>query len=254
MSLYQVVIMPGLAGGREEFAAQVAGLSARVVDPFVDGDLTVDGQARRLAESMAAQGLDRCVVIGHSHGGLVALSLAAQRPDLVAGLVLLDTPVLLPGLVRLLARVPLAVLRTPWGPGAVRRFFTATFTDADGPDWRAAVLARLSRVPRAAVRAIVSGTFTYDSAARLRALTIPTLCIRANIPIKLHHLPAGVRGASLPDVGHWPHVHAPNETNRLLTAFLAAGQDVGAALAAAPSMTTSKQSRNRSSTVRSGWK
>ena len=225
MSQYTVMIVPGLAGDREEFAAQVTYLSARVVGPFVDGDLTVDGQARRLAEVVTAQGFDPCVVIGHSHGGLVALSLAAQRPDLVAGLVLLDTPVLLPRLVRLLARAPLTVLRTPWGPGAVRRFFTATFTDVDGPDWRAAVLARLSRVPRAAGRAIVSGTFTYDSATRLRALTVPTLCIRANIPIKLHHLPAGVRGASLPDVGHWPHVHAPNETNRLIAEFLTALPD-----------------------------
>jgi pimeloyl-ACP methyl ester carboxylesterase len=42
----------------------------------------------------------------------------------------------------------------------------------------------------------------------------------ANIPIPLHRLPAGVRGASLPDVGHWPHVHAPDATNRLITAFL----------------------------------
>jgi pimeloyl-ACP methyl ester carboxylesterase len=135
--------------------------------------------------------------------------------------VLLDTPVLLPRLVRLLARVPLFVLRTPWGPGFVRRFFTATFTDADGPDWRAAVLARLDQVPHPAVRAVVGGTFTYDSGARLRALTVPTLCIRANVPIKLEDLPPGVRGASLPNVGHWPHVHAPHETNQLVEGFLA---------------------------------
>lgn len=32
------------------------------------------------------------------------------------------------------------------------------------------------------------------------------------------------------------------------------GQEVAPALAAAPAMTTSRQSRNRSSTVRPGWK
>jgi len=213
-------MVPGLAGGREEFAALGEYLPGRVVEPFTDGDLTVDGQARRLAAWLTAESIASCIAVGHSHGGLVALSLAAQRPDLVAGLILLDTPVLLPLPVRLLARLPAAILRTPLGPTAVRRFFTATFTDADGPQWRAAVLNRLDQVPRAVARAVVGGTFTYDSAKRLQSLAVPALCVRANIPIRLERLPAGVRGAVLPGFGHWPHVHAPVATAHLIAEFL----------------------------------
>ena len=144
------------------------------------------------------------------------------RPELVAGLVLLDVPLLLPPAVRLLARLPLALLRTPLGRPAVRRFFAGTFRAADGPAWRAEVLARLDRVPAHVVRAVVAGTFTYDSAARLRALTVPAVCVRANIPVRLDRLPATVRAVEIPGVGHWPHVHAPEATNRAIETLLQA--------------------------------
>jgi proline iminopeptidase len=40
----------------------------------------------------AAAGIDRCVLVGHSHHGNVALEYAAHFPDRVSGLVLLGTP------------------------------------------------------------------------------------------------------------------------------------------------------------------
>lgn len=44
--------------------------------------------------TLDAAGLDRPVVVGHSWGGMVGLRLAASRPDRVAGLVLVNTPLL----------------------------------------------------------------------------------------------------------------------------------------------------------------
>ncbi|GAA3227519.1 hypothetical protein GCM10010532_060960 [Dactylosporangium siamense] len=227
------MLVPGLAGSRTEFDAQVArfaGAGPRqrrvvAVEPPETGDLGVDGQARRLAGRISGEG--PCVLVGHSHGGLVALSLAVQRPDLVAGLMLLDVPLLLPPPLRVLARLPLALLRTPLGRPAIRRFFTATFRPADGPAWRAEVLARLDRVPAHVVRAVVAGTFTYDSTTRLRALTVPAVCVRANIPVRLDRLPATVRGTEIAGVGHWPHVHAPEATNRAIALLLDTVEEQG---------------------------
>ncbi|MEV4508499.1 alpha/beta hydrolase [Dactylosporangium sp. NPDC049525] len=227
--------MPGLAGSGDEFSAQVAwfgggrpgdapGGPARrrvvAVEPFTGGDLSVDGQARQLAALLEGQGDAPCVVVGHSHGGLVALSLAVQRPELIAGLVLLDVPLLLPPLARVLARLPLALLRTPLRKPLLRRFFRTTFREADGSAWRAEVLARLDRVPAHVVRAVVGGTFTYDSTSRLRALAVPAVCVRANIPVRLDRLPAAVRRVEITGVGHWPHVHAPEATHRAVEALL----------------------------------
>lgn len=224
MSLYPIVVLPGLAGSRSEFDALAAHLTGarrvEIVLPFLDGDLTVDGQARQFTARIAAAGIDKCVLIGHSHGGLVALSLAAQRPDLVAGLVLLDTPVQLPPVVRLAARVLFAAVPDRLFQRGIRRFFAATFTDADPRAWQAAVMERLAGTPQAVIRAVVAGTFTYDSGTKLRALTVPALCVRANIPIRLDELPATVRGEQVLGVGHWPHVHSPETVNKILDAFL----------------------------------
>jgi lipase len=46
--------------------------------------------ARDAAAAMRAMGLERSVVVGHSMGGFVAAALAAQEPDLVAGVVFID--------------------------------------------------------------------------------------------------------------------------------------------------------------------
>lgn len=234
MSIYPVVLLPGLAGARTEFAALVDRFAAahpvHALDPFGAGDLTVDGQADQLAAAVRRLSCDPAavrrmsgdpaVVVGHSHGGLVALSMAARHPDLVAGVVLIDTPVLLPRAARLLARLPLAALGTPLARPAVRLFLAATFRDADPPAWRDEVLTRLAAVPLPVVRAVVAGTFTYDSTRRLRELTVPALCVRANIPIRLERLPSGVRTADIPGAGHWVHVHAADRTGDAVAGFL----------------------------------
>lgn len=54
---------------------------------------TIDANAAALAAALA----EPVVVVGHSFGGAIALHLAATRPELVAGLVLLDPAVGLDG-------------------------------------------------------------------------------------------------------------------------------------------------------------
>ncbi|WP_349268388.1 2-succinyl-6-hydroxy-2, 4-cyclohexadiene-1-carboxylate synthase [Mycolicibacterium parafortuitum] len=72
-----------------EFAA--AGLRAIAVDLPGYGDAagcTVDPWTA-VAETLAARGVRRCVLVGNSLGALVALQVAAVNPDLVEGLVAL---------------------------------------------------------------------------------------------------------------------------------------------------------------------
>jgi pimeloyl-ACP methyl ester carboxylesterase len=52
--------------------------------------VTVTSQVSDLAAIAATAGNGSCVLAGHSWGGLLVLLAAAQRPDLVAGLVLID--------------------------------------------------------------------------------------------------------------------------------------------------------------------
>ena len=96
-----LLLLHGLIATGETFASPIAELpeSRRIVAldlpgaGFSDRDLKADvsfvGMARVVAGFMAAVGLDRPVLLGHSHGGAVSLQLAIERPESVRALVLL---------------------------------------------------------------------------------------------------------------------------------------------------------------------
>lgn len=52
---------------------------------------SVEAYAEQLYSLLVASQVDRCVLIGHSMGGYVALALAASHPERVAGLVLFNS-------------------------------------------------------------------------------------------------------------------------------------------------------------------
>lgn len=62
-----------------------------------DAPWTIEANAAALAALVEAEGAAPVVAVGHSFGAAIALSLAATRPELVAGLVLLDPAVALDG-------------------------------------------------------------------------------------------------------------------------------------------------------------
>jgi lipase len=76
-----------LAGRRAVFALDLRGRgdSEKPAGPY-----GMVQHARDAAAAMRAMGLERSVVVGHSMGGFVAAALAAQEPDLVAGVVFID--------------------------------------------------------------------------------------------------------------------------------------------------------------------
>lgn len=53
---------------------------------------TLHDHVRQVEETMLGHGITGAVIAGHSWGGMIALRLARRRPDLVAGLVLTNTP------------------------------------------------------------------------------------------------------------------------------------------------------------------
>jgi len=121
--------------------------------------LALEGRVERLVEERGG----KATLVGHSLGGLLARAVAAQRPDLVDGIVTLGSPMLAPGAVHRLLALDLALLvalqrvgvaalmgldctsgecaRTSWeraqaglDPGVA---FTSIFSRRDGiVDWR----------------------------------------------------------------------------------------------------------------------
>ena len=95
-----ILLIPGLASSGDTWTTTVAHLSSRFTChvftlagfagvPPIEGPLFTAVQ-KALAEYIREQRLDHPVVIGHSLGGMVAMALAAEHPDVVGPLVVVD--------------------------------------------------------------------------------------------------------------------------------------------------------------------
>jgi pimeloyl-ACP methyl ester carboxylesterase len=95
-----MILIPGLASSGETWDTTVARYRTRFTChvltvagfagvPPIDGPL-LPAVRRDLAEYIRAQKLDRPIIVGHSLGGTIALTLAIEHPDLVGPLVIVD--------------------------------------------------------------------------------------------------------------------------------------------------------------------
>ena len=95
-----VVFLHGIGSAARSFTAQLAGLAARYravawnapgyagSTPLSEPDPDAGHYADRLATWLAGIGIDRCHLVGHSLGGLIAARFAATRPERVHSLTL----------------------------------------------------------------------------------------------------------------------------------------------------------------------
>ena len=81
------LLAPHLAGRR----LVIPDLPGHGASPAGMHEVTPAGFAEALAGLIDGLKLDRPVIVGHSLGGMIAIELAARRPELVGGLVLLAT-------------------------------------------------------------------------------------------------------------------------------------------------------------------
>jgi lipase len=56
-----------------------------------EGEISIASFAAGLADGLDRKRVGPAVVVGHSMGGMVAVKLASIRPDLVAGVIVLDS-------------------------------------------------------------------------------------------------------------------------------------------------------------------
>lgn len=82
-------LVPLLTGSHRVIRVDLLGCGA---SGKPDGaSLAVEDQTRRVGEVLDLLGVKRATVAGHSSGGVFVTALAEQRPDLVAGVVLINT-------------------------------------------------------------------------------------------------------------------------------------------------------------------
>jgi pimeloyl-ACP methyl ester carboxylesterase len=241
------VLLSGLLGGTGGFRrlqAELLSHGCRVVaiDAYAlsldSTDVAFAALARRVNAELHRLGADSVLVVGHAHGGGVALRLAALAPERVSALYLLDVGALPESRTKVfssaLRLVPL-LTRLPGGRGFVRsRLMRGIRRNAGRQEWLDTVTQRtytepvLDRIGEVVAMARRLATAREPEpldrvVARVRA---PVTLILGEVPhpsgpdsaelTALESLGERVRIERLAGVGHFPHEEAPAEVARIL--------------------------------------
>lgn len=242
-----VVLVSGIVGGvnglrRLEDRLLAQGHRVVAIDPFrlsLDSvDMSFAAVARRVERVLAAHGIGRAHVVAHSHGGGVMLRVAADRPDRIASLTLIEVgaqPSMRSERLDLALRLLPTLAKAPGGRQLLRRRFIAglrqnaanpAFLDAATERaYTEPLLERLDAVSAMGRRMIAAvEPEPIDSVvARIR---IPVTVVVGRVPhaagprapeiAALERLGALLRVVRLPGAAYFPHEEAPDDVARLI--------------------------------------
>ena len=233
------MLVHGIACHRAFMAPQARFLRARhrvvAIDLRGHGDsdaprqrYTIEALADDVGWICEQRELERAVVVGHSLGGLVALELAAARPDLIGGAVLIDS-VLLAGEDRAGdRRRSRRGLRGPDADRVLRDYFRLFFGPHDDPavcDW---ILDQAVRTPAHVTSSIwEEASSSWDDAGALTRCRAPLLYLdagtaNADLERAVGLNPSITLGRTV-GTGHFSQLICPQQVNAMLERFLAVG-------------------------------
>jgi pimeloyl-ACP methyl ester carboxylesterase len=210
-----------------------AGLRLIVLDLRGTGDsgkpetgYTLERHAKDVLAVADAVGAQSFVLIGHSMGGAIAQWIAADQPDRVRALMLMNA---VPASGMPLPDDARALFRGSPGSremqGVILNLSCKQLSDAS----RERLLDDAAKVSAAAIQEGFDAWSTGGFADRLGAIRAPTLVVTTDDAFMppdfmrqtiVSHI-KGARLAVLPGPGHYPQVERPRETAALLQAFLA---------------------------------
>jgi pimeloyl-ACP methyl ester carboxylesterase len=189
--------------------------------PARDDDYSYAGRAADVASAADALALGHFVIVAHSGGAAVALEYAAQHPERVAGLLLVEPPTdpraipqeVRDGMVRDLA-----------GPHSlqVQQDFYRTIA-GDDPAVRERVLADCAVLGSRARAGLAQALATWDPKAALDAWQGPLLVLvipRNENEHALYRLRPGVPHQVIADAGHWLQLDQPERVRQVIREFV----------------------------------
>lgn len=226
-----IVFIHGNGANLTQWAAQLAHFrkSRRAVamdlrgmgrsDVPVNGDYSVRAMTEDLHVIANTLNLDRFVLVGHSYGGAVAASYAAEHPERVAAVVYADAG----GDVKVTrqeAEKYLEALRIDQRE-TVRKSYEPMLATAS-EQVKAAVYASVDRTSSEAFVSAMEGMLDFSMARAVAAYRGPVLAIAAlETPHSFHVQFPAVRTRRMERAGHWLMMERPAEFNQILEEFLA---------------------------------
>jgi pimeloyl-ACP methyl ester carboxylesterase len=236
-----VMLLHGIFGNRGYFAGQQRHLAGRhhviSVDLRAHGEsgvppaASVEDFEKDVIGVLEHSGAGPAVLCGHSILGAVALAVAARRPELVRGLVMLDGVVFFPDETRRLAleRLLPALQGDHWMEAL--RGYLGRLVDPAPAEVATRVIADIEKARREIALSFFDSTFGAGFAARqerhaeaLRALQCGLMYVRATSPAdlgKLQLLKPDTMVGQVVGSGHYLMLSAADQVNAMLDRFLA---------------------------------
>jgi pimeloyl-ACP methyl ester carboxylesterase len=169
-------------------------------------------------------GLDRPIVVGHSMGGVTALELAAEWPQDVRAIVMVDPAPLVwsPQFIEMLTHVADATEAGNQQPR--REFINMMFLPTSAAELKSRITDDMCSAPAYVAGSAIRGLLAYDGVAQAKKVSAPTLHIAGARPLNPPHmmaewLPQVVNGATV-GAGHFNMLEAPKQVNDMIERFV----------------------------------
>ncbi|MDG4647500.1 alpha/beta fold hydrolase [Roseibacterium sp. SDUM158017] len=235
-----VVMVHGYLGGSAQWSDLRAALSERFRTVAVDlpgfgrasahaAPATIAGFAEHVIAELDAQGIERCILIGHSMGGMISQEVARRVPHRLERLVLYGTGALgsMPDRFEPI-EVSLDRLRQDGVALTARRIAATWLLHGEAHPAFEALCAIGAQADASAARTALSAMAAWDGRDALPQLTMPSLIIwgdedRSYRWAQVQHLWTNLPNASLaviPGASHAAHVEKPEIFRLILEDFL----------------------------------
>ncbi len=211
-------------GAHRILALDLPGRHTRLAEPPLTSH---EENAKDVIRQMDKAGMAQAVIVGHSMGGAVALMAALNRPDRLAGLVLVVTGARLKMHPEFLEKARLQA-EDPAAPSEPPVLLGRTVGASVSPEARAWIRARAMTAPPKTIYVDFQANNGFDVMERIANIQAPTLVIGADedrmAPPKFSEFMAqkipGARLTILSPSGHYPHVEQEARFNQALADFL----------------------------------